>query len=381
MDRGMNTASDQSSTETPSATASSVHLRGIHKRFGDTVAVHPLDLEVQAGEFLTLLGPSGCGKTTTLRMIAGFVSPSGGQLLIDGEDVTALAPQKRRMGMVFQDYSLFPHLTIADNIAFGLIEHGVGKANRDARVAELLELIRLPDIGKRYPSEISGGQQQRVALARAVAFPPRVLLMDEPLGALDAKLREAMQQEIRAIQKALSITTIFVTHDQSEAMCMSDRIAVMNGGRIEQIDAPRTVYERPRTRFVADFVGKINFLDAAIASPDGKAHVGELPIDLGHVLAQARAGARVTIALRPEHIGLRPGSLHDQPALDPGCVAWPATVQNVMFLGNLMHVTATLPGGQTIIAETAPASLAIGNAVCATFLQQDVLLMDDAPPA
>lgn len=361
--------------------ASSVHLRGLHKRYGDTVAVQPLDLKVQPGEFLTLLGPSGCGKTTTLRMIAGFVSPSGGQLLIDGEDVTAMPPQKRRMGMVFQDYSLFPHLTIADNIAFGLIEHGVPKAQRDARVAELLDLIRLPDIGKRYPSEISGGQQQRVALARAVAYPPRVLLMDEPLGALDAKLREAMQQEIRTIQKALSITTIFVTHDQSEAMSMSDRIAVMNGGRIEQIDSPQTVYEQPHTRFVADFVGKINFLDASITSSDGKALVGELMIDLAHVAAQVEPGKRVTIALRPERIGFRPGSPNNGLAPEPGILIWPATVRNVTFLGNLMRVTATLPCGQSITAETAPTPFTPGDAVCATFLQRDVLLMQDAVAA
>jgi len=376
MDRSMITK-----PATTPVTASSVHLRGLHKRYGDTVAVQPLDLKVQPGEFLTLLGPSGCGKTTTLRMIAGFVSPSGGQLLIDGEDVTAMPPQKRRMGMVFQDYSLFPHLTIADNIAFGLIEHGVPKAQRDARVVELLDLIRLPDIGKRYPSEISGGQQQRVALARAVAYPPRVLLMDEPLGALDAKLREAMQQEIRTIQKALSITTIFVTHDQSEAMSMSDRIAVMNGGRIEQIDSPQTVYERPHTRFVADFVGKINFLDAAIKSSDGKAHVGELTIDLAHVAAKVEPGVRVTIALRPERIGLRPGSPGNGPAPEPGILIWPATVRNVTFLGNLMRVTATLPCGQSIMAETAPTSITPGDAVCATFLQRDVLLMQDAVAA
>jgi len=373
----MSATSDPAGLDSISRRASSVSLRGIHKRYGETVAVQPLDLDVQAGEFLTLLGPSGCGKTTTLRMIAGFVSPSGGQMLIDGEDVTALPPQKRRMGMVFQDYSLFPHLTIADNIAFGLIEHGVQKVKRDARVAELLNLIRLPDIGKRYPSEISGGQQQRVALARAVAYPPRVLLMDEPLGALDAKLREAMQQEIRAIQKTLSITTVFVTHDQSEAMSMSDRIAVMNGGRIEQIDVPRTIYERPHTRFVADFVGKINFLDAAVASSDGKAHVGELPIDLGHVATQARPGERLTIALRPERIGLRPGPLREHPAPEPGSLIWPATVQNVLFLGNLMHVTATLPGGQTITVEIPPSALAAGDAVCASFQQRDVLLMQD----
>ena len=217
-------------------------------------------------------------------------------------------------------------------------------------------------------------------LARAVAYPPRVLLMDEPLGALDAKLREAMQQEIRAIQKALSITTVFVTHDQSEAMSMSDRIAVMNGGRIEQIDPPRTIYEKPHTRFVADFVGKINFFDATIASADGKAQVGELPIDLGHVPTRIRPGRNVTIALRPERIGLRPGSPEHQPATDPGTLIWPATVQNVSFLGNLMHVTATLPGGQSIMAETPPASLAQGDTVCATFQQQDVLLMQEVRP-
>lgn len=354
---------------------SSVRLRGIHKQYADNVAVHPLDLDVHAGEFLTLLGPSGCGKTTTLRMIAGFVTPTGGQMLIDGEDVTALPPQKRGMGMVFQDYSLFPHLNIGENIAFGLVERGIAKAQREARVKELLDLIRLPDIAKRYPSEISGGQQQRVALARAVAFPPRVLLMDEPLGALDAKLREAMQEEIRTIQKALSITTIFVTHDQSEAMSMSDRIAVMNGGRIEQIDAPRVVYERPRTRFVADFVGKINFIEARVVSADGQARVGELRIDLGHSGMTFKPGQLPTIALRPERIALVEAERIER--IDGRRVLWPVTVRNVVFLGNLMHVTAALPNGQTIVVETPPTGIAVGDQVAASFDQADVLVMQE----
>ena len=210
---------------------SGVLLSAVTKKYGDVTALHALDLEIREGEFLTLLGPSGCGKTTTLRLIAGFIQPTSGTIFLGDDDITAVAPQHRKIGMVFQDYALFPHMTVRENIAFGLEERRYEKHRIPERVDELLELIRLPDMGDRYPSEVSGGQQQRIAVARAVAFPPRVLLMDEPLGALDLKLREAMQIEVRRIQRELSITTVYVTHDQTEAMNMSDRIAVMNDGR------------------------------------------------------------------------------------------------------------------------------------------------------
>ena len=351
---------------------STVRLRGIHKQFGSSIAVHPLDLDVAEGEFLTLLGPSGCGKTTTLRMIAGFVTPTGGRLLLDDEDITAVPPQKRNMGMVFQDYSLFPHMTVEQNIAFGLVERKVPAARRAARVRELLELIRLPDIADRFPSEISGGQQQRVALARAVAHPPRTLLMDEPLGALDAKLRETMQQELRSIQKALSITTIFVTHDQSEAMSMSDRIAVMNGGRIEQIDVPNALYERPRTRFVADFVGKINFLDATLGPEVGDATIDGLPLKLAQDKVAWSPGRLITVGLRPERIALTvPGQSV------PGAYVWSATVERVIYLGNMMHVEVKLPHGRALLIETAPATVHAGDAVQISFMAADLVVIRD----
>src|SRR3981189_3333881 len=237
-----------------------VVLERIRRVCSASAPLAALDLAVHEGEFLTLLGPSGCGKTTTLRIIAGFVDPTAGHVLINGRDVGRLPPNKREVGMVFQNYALLPHLTVADNIAFGMKQRGASKAARAVRVAELLDLIQLAGYEQRYPAEPSGGQRQRVAIARAVAHPPAILLMDEPLGALDLKLREAMQQELRAIQKRLGITTLYVTHDQTEAMFMSDRIVVTRHGRVEQIGSPSEIYRRPASRFVASFVGRINFL-------------------------------------------------------------------------------------------------------------------------
>ena len=254
---------------------SGVLLSSVTKKYGDVTALHALDLEIREGEFLTLLGPSGCGKTTTLRLVAGFIQPTSGTIFLGDDDITAVAPQHRRIGMVFQDYALFPHMTVRENIAFGLQERRYEKHRIPQRVDELLDLIRLPDMGDRYPSEVSGGQQQRIAVARAVAFPPRVLLMDEPLGALDLKLREAMQIEVRRIQQELSITTIYVTHDQTEAMNMSDRIAVMNEGVIEQLGTAEEIYRRPASRFVADFVGQINLLAARVVGDEGDGVVVE----------------------------------------------------------------------------------------------------------
>jgi spermidine/putrescine ABC transporter ATP-binding subunit len=329
---------------------SRVLLTGVEKAFGSVIAVQALDLEIREGEFMTLLGPSGCGKTTTLRMIAGFIEPTRGTLLIDDEDVTHVPPQKRGIGMVFQDYALFPHLTIAENIAFGLVERKAPKDKVKARVAELLELIRLPAIAERYPSEISGGQQQRVALARAVAHPPRVLLMDEPLGALDLKLREAMQIELRRIQQELKITTVYVTHDQHEAMTMSDRIAVMNGGRLEQLDAPATIYQAPATRFVADFVGKINFLVGRVVetgahgfidTPHGRLGLG--PLD------SAMAGRQATIAIRPENMRFLDDAT---PSGNLNMVS--GQIETRTFVGNLIHISVRLDDQTRVLVECRP---------------------------
>jgi spermidine/putrescine ABC transporter ATP-binding subunit len=327
-----------------------VSLRRIAKRFGDALVVDGLDLDIRQGEFLTLLGPSGCGKTTTLRMIAGFVRPTSGRVFIGGEDVTDLEPRKRRIGMVFQDYALFPHLTIAENIAFGLVERRTPHERVAPRVAELLDLIRLPDIGERLPSELSGGQQQRVALARSIAYPPRVLLMDEPLGALDLKMREYMQLELRRIQQHLALTVVYVTHDQNEAMTMSDRIAVMNGGRIEQLDAPELVYHRPRTRFVANFVGKVNFVDGAIRRSDGR--FGAIETKDGALLqapVRQAVGSRVTLAIRPEHL-----TLHATDAVVDGWNVLKGRISARTFYGNVRHYVVELGEHESFVAETRP---------------------------
>jgi len=286
---------------------SRVSLRQVTRRFGTVTALHPTDLDVAEGEFLTLLGPSGCGKTTTLRILAGFVPPTAGRVLIGDDDVTGLPPNRRQIGMVFQDYALFPHLTVGENIAFALRERRVPKTVVAARVAELLDLIHLPDATARYPAQLSGGQQQRVALARAIAHPPRVLLMDEPLGALDQKLREAMQLELRRIQQALGITTIFVTHDQGEAMNLSDTIAVMCEGRVVQRGTPSEIYRHPANRFVADFIGQINFIEATVVGRSLSEGIGTW--DIAHAgeakfLVPPGAPGRVTIGVRPHQISV-----------------------------------------------------------------------------
>jgi len=351
-----------------------VTLQEVVKRYGDVVALQKTDLEIREGEFLTLLGPSGCGKTTTLRLIAGFVEPSEGCILLGEEDVTRLPPQHRQIGMVFQDYALFPHMTIADNIAFGLVERGYGKQQTRERVAELLSLIRLPDVGERYPSEVSGGQQQRIAVARAVAYPPRVLLMDEPLGALDLKLREAMQEELRRIQQELGITTVYVTHDQTEAMNMSDRIVVMNLGRIEQIGSAEQVYTRPATRFVADFVGKINLLDGTVAGSDGGfASIGTLGITLRAPIPETGLpSGTVTLAVRPEHMTLRgPDDWGD------GIDSLSGSIVGRTFAGNLIRVTVAVDAGPEMVVEARPheADGAPGDRVRIGWNPQDAILL------
>jgi putative spermidine/putrescine transport system ATP-binding protein len=242
-------------------TTPDVRLVGVRKSYGDVVAVDGVDLEIAPGEFFTLLGPSGSGKTTTLRLIAGFERPDEGRIELHGREVSRTAPYERDVNTVFQDYALFPHMTVADNVGYGLRVNGVRRAERRARVEEALELVRLPDVGRRKPIQLSGGQRQRIALARSLVNRPRVLLLDEPLGALDLKLRQEMQVELKRIQQEVGLTFVYVTHDQEEALTMSDRLAVFNRGRIEQVGAPAEVYERPATEFVAGFVGTSNVLE------------------------------------------------------------------------------------------------------------------------
>jgi putative spermidine/putrescine transport system ATP-binding protein len=259
---------------------SAVSLSNIVKRFGDYTAVHQMSLDIEEGSFVTLLGPSGCGKTTTLRMIAGLLDPSEGEISIKGKRVNDVPIHKRNLGLVFQNYALFPHKTVADNVAFGLNYRNVGKEEARRKVAEALELVQLPDLGARYPKELSGGQQQRIALARAIVIEPDVLLLDEPLSALDANLREDMRVELKRIQQSIGVTTVFVTHDQTEALAMSDQIIVMSEGRVEQIGAPEEVYNTPATEFVAQFLGASNLLSAkctAVEGGRGSARPSQLP--------------------------------------------------------------------------------------------------------
>ena len=326
-----------------------VVLEGVERRYGDVAALSALDLAVHEGEFLTLLGPSGCGKTTTLRIIAGFVDPTAGRVLIDGRDVVRLPPNKREVGMVFQNYALFPHQTVGDNIAFGMRQRGASKAARVARVTELLDLVQLSGYEGRYPAELSGGQRQRVAIARAVAHPPAILLMDEPLGALDLKLREAMQHELRTIQRKLGITTLYVTHDQTEAMAMSDRIVVMKDGRIEQIGSPADIYLRPATRFVASFVGRINYI--AVVTEDGpRCQASGKPVLLPR--AEQEPTTAVTLAIRPEWLRvLSPGDPAD------GYNVLEARIVDSMFLGDHVSLKADI-GGDAMITIDAPPDVA-----------------------
>ena len=328
-----------------------VLLEHVERRFGDVVALSALDLAIETGEFLTLLGPSGCGKTTTLRMIAGFIDPTAGRILMDGRDITDLPPNRRQVGMVFQNYALFPHLTVAENIAFGMKQHGASEQARRARVGELLDLIKLPGTGTRYPAELSGGQRQRVAIARAVAHPPQILLMDEPLGALDLKLREAMQQELRAIQKKLGITTLYVTHDQTEAMMMSDRIVVMNNGRVEQIGIGEDIYLRPATRFVAQFVGRINFLpaEAAGAGAHGSIRVA------GNLIVAPKSGRSaldqraVTLAIRPEHVRILPDG-----GATNGYNALRGRLTERIFVGSSVQLSVEIGAGVSVTVDGRP---------------------------
>jgi len=310
-----------------------LELTKVRKEFGRTVAVEDFNLQVERGEFISFLGPSGCGKTTTLRMIAGFELPTSGHIGIDGKEITYVRPNARNIGMVFQSYALFPNMTVAHNIGFGLKVAGKPSAEIKTRVDEMLQLIGLAKLADRYPYQLSGGQQQRVALARALAIRPQLLLLDEPLSALDAKIRVSLRNEIRAIQRQLGITTIYVTHDQEEALSLSDRIVVMSEGRIEQVGAPFAIYNFPQTRFVASFVGTLNIVNATVVdAATGQVQIDGQTITLAQAISGINNGAPATVALRPEALSLE----------DVGGNQLKGQVENISFLGSIVRIQIRL---------------------------------------
>ncbi|MGE0237875.1 MAG: ABC transporter ATP-binding protein [Parvibaculaceae bacterium] len=337
-----------------------LRLSGLSKSFGPVAAVAPLDLDVAAGDFCAILGPSGCGKSTLLRMIAGFLAPSTGSVIIEGVEVTRLGPEKRPTNMVFQSYGLFPHLTVAENIGFGL---ALRKRSRDEiarRVAEALRLVRLDDLGQRMIDRLSGGQQQRVALARALVMRPKVLLLDEPLAALDLKLRHQMQDELRRIHREIGGTFIFVTHDQSEAFALANLVVVMNQGRVEQTGSTAEIYLHPKTLFVADFVGETTLLE-------GERRNGRVRLKAGLEFDNAGRDGAVRLVVRPERVAVRPGGLE-------------AVVSDAVFFGSSLKVTLKLPSGETLIlrssAPNAAAEHQIGTRLAVGWDAHDQQVID-----
>ena len=307
---------------------------------------------MRRGELVTLLGPSGSGKTTTLMMAAGFVAPDGGRILLDGRDVTRTPPQRRNIGVVFQNYALFPHRTVAENIAFPLRVRRVSRADQERRVAEALDLVRLRGYEGRYPRELSGGQQQRVALARALVFNPPLLLMDEPFGALDKNLRKEMQLELREMQERLKLTIVYVTHDQEEALTLSDRIAVMRAGRIEQCADPESIYTSPGNLFVATFIGDMSILFGTLRGEQGRQFQMEAgPCIPGPRAPWGRSGVRCALGVRPEHVDVRPAEGQDPRAGDPQYTSLPATVAGAVYLGEAWFYDLTLAGGGVLRAK------------------------------
>jgi spermidine/putrescine transport system ATP-binding protein len=322
--------------------AGEVTLVALTKRFDDVVAVDAIDLHVAGGEFFSLLGPSGCGKTTTLRLVAGFDEPTSGQIMLDGVDVAGRPPFKRNVNTVFQSYALFPHLRVFDNVAFGLRRSGVDKAEMRRRVAAALEQVELTGLERRKPAQLSGGQQQRVALARALVLRPAVVLLDEPLGALDAQIRRTLQVELKALQEEVGLTFVYVTHDQEEALTMSDRLAVMHAGRIEQLGPPKEVYEQPDTTFVASFLGISNLLIGATRRRDGD----RCTVQLGEFELQAAGNpgpGEAQLVIRPERVGLEPQNASGENRV-------PALIERVVYRGSTDQVFARLPGGEQVQA-------------------------------
>ncbi|MEV6152983.1 ABC transporter ATP-binding protein [Nonomuraea sp. NPDC052129] len=353
--------------ELPEEGAGHVEIEGLAAGYEGARVLDLERLSIRKGEFLSILGPSGCGKTTLLNCVAGFVQPTAGRIVIDGADVTDRPPYRRGLGMVFQSYALFPHMTVAGNVAYGLRIRRLDRAEREERVREALRLVGLEGYADRRPRQLSGGQQQRVALARALAIRPAVLLLDEPLSNLDAKLRREMRVELRAIQRRIGTTMVFVTHDQEEALALSDRIAVMNGGRIEQLGTPDEVYRRPATRFVAQFIGAANVLEGTVA--DGRLDVDGILLDAGPL--PVRQGGRAVVAIRPERIRL---------GADGQGV--PGTVGYRAFAGDAWHVEVRLANGRTLtvqVADTGADSAdppGAGSGVVAHWDPADVIVLD-----
>jgi spermidine/putrescine transport system ATP-binding protein len=320
-------------------------LDGVGKQFGGTTAVHEISLTIRGGEFFSLLGPSGCGKTTTLRMIAGFEDPTSGRILLEGEDVTHVGAAKRNLNLVFQEYALFPHMTVVENVRFGLKIKKVPRGEAADRVAQMLDAMQLSALRDRRPGQLSGGQRQRVALARALVNRPAALLLDEPLGALDFKLRKEMQLELKGIQQRTGTTFVYVTHDQEEALTMSDRIAVMNAGRVEQVADPQTLYERPGTAFVAGFIGTSNLLDLRVDDRSGGACAMRLS-DGQRILApdSGAADARLQITVRPEKVRLNPPD-------DPDWSLVRGTVADRIYLGSVTQLVVELQTGERLVVH------------------------------
>ena len=350
--------------------AVAISLAGVRKRFGAVEAVREVTFDILEGEFFTMLGPSGCGKTTTLRMIAGFEQPDEGTILLRGDDVTHVPPNRRNVNMVFQHYALFPHMSIHENIAFGLRLKKLPATERRAKVAAILRVIQLEGTEKRKPSQLSGGQQQRVALARALVNEPAALLLDEPLGALDVKLRKQLQLELKRVQSELGTTFVYVTHDQEEALGMSDRIAVMNGGLVEQIGTPREVYEHPQTAFVADFIGSLNALDFRVdAVEDGLAiaRLGE-----GRVAVAApdvAIGSSMRVAVRPERVRIDPAGAR----VPEGGSRVPGRVAEIVYLGPVTQFHVDTPAGRIVsyrMNDEAAARLELGAEVVLTWAHE-----------
>lgn len=312
-----------------------LELTHIHKSFGSSVAVENFNLTVKQGEFVSFLGPSGCGKTTTLRMVAGFEIPTSGEITLNGNDLTNVPPNKRNVGMVFQSYALFPNMTVAQNVGYGMKIAGKSKSDIDARVKEMLSLIQMEKFSARFPYQLSGGQQQRVALARALAIRPEVLLLDEPLSALDAKIRLELRQEIRRIQQQLGITTIYVTHDQEEALSLSDRIVVMSQGKMEQVGSPFEIYNFPQTQFVANFVGSLNTANAEVSNPaSGLLHVDGIQLATASDLKSRKKGDAIRISIRPERLSFASEQKKDN--------VLECTIENITFLGSVVRISVII---------------------------------------
>ena len=356
-----------------------IEVRNIVKSFGDIRAIDDVSMSVERGIFLTLLGPSGCGKSTLLRIIAGFITANSGKVLIGGRDVTDLSPNARPVNMVFQDYALFPHMTVRENVGFGCEMQGLSKLAQKKRVDELLDLVHLPKLGHRYPDELSGGQRQRIALARALAPDPVSLLLDEPLGALDLKLRLEMQRELKSLQRKTAKSFVFVTHDQEEAMSMSDLIAVMRDGRIEQLDRPEVIYSRPVSRYVASFVGAANLLEATVDWIDrdrigvvSGAFSAVLPRSSWTAPGELAAGTAVTLLVRPEHLqASTPGT---------GDLLLSGRVTERTYLGNRTHVRFETNDGQSLLADALAEDVAaVGEIFTAALRPGSVALLHAEP--